>query len=762
MKKLLLLLFLIGFCNISIAQKGSIKGVIMSDNQAVMYINIVLANTTANIKTDITTNTTALKSNLGTSTDSLGKFAIRNIPFGTYQLQISGLGYKTLKTNLKITDSKPITLNLELQADQNQLNEIVVTGTMKEIILSESPVPIQIFTPSFFKKNPTPSLFEALSNINGVRPQLNCAVCNTGDIHINGMEGAYTMVMIDGMPIVSSLSTVYGLSGIPNSLIERVEVVKGAASTLYGSEAVAGLINVITKNPQKAAKFSGDIFTTSQAETNIDLAAKAKIGKATGLFSVNGFYFDNIIDNNRDGFTDITLQKRISLFNKWQFTRKNNRLASVALRYFTENRWGGETNWTESYRGGNVIYGESIYTNRWEMIGNYQLPTSEKLTFSYSLNNHQQNSVYGETSYIADQTVAFGQLVWDKKLHKNHDFLLGLAMRYTYYDDNTPATMSSDNLKPINQPTKTYLPAIFVQDEITLHKNHKLLLGLRYDNNSNHGSILSPRLAYKWSWKDGSAWRLNIGNGFRVVNVFTEDHAALTGARKVEIVQNLKPEQSWNFNLGWQKYYYTSIGNLGFEANAFYTYFSNKIIADYTTDSRKIIYDNLQGYAISQGFAANIDFAFKIPLKIIAGFSVLDVFAMEDGVKIPQMKNSPFSATFTTSYTFEKQRLTIDWTGNCYSPMPLPIQENDFRLANSPWFTIQNIQISKKFYNGLELYGGVKNLFNFVPENPLMRSFDPFNKNITVNNPNNYSFDTSYNYASLQGIRGFLGIRWSF
>jgi outer membrane receptor for ferrienterochelin and colicins len=726
-------------------QTGQVSGTIFSDNLPAMFVNIVLKNTT-----------------LGTTTDSLGKFSIRNIPLGTYQMEISGIGYKTQRTNLKITDSKPIFLKLELQADQNQLQEVVVTGTMKEVILSESPVPIQTFTPAFFKKNPTPSLIEALQNVNGVKPQLNCAVCNTGDIHINGMEGAYTMVMIDGMPIVSSLSTVYGLNGIPNSLIERVEIVKGASSTLYGSEAVAGLINVITKNPQKMPLFSGDIFSTSQAETNIDIATKIKIGKATGLLSANYFHFDKLIDNNNDGFTDLTLQKRLSLFNKWHFARKNNRLASIALRYFYENRWGGQTTWEEKYRGGDEIYGESIFTNRFELIGNYQLPIKEKVVFSYSLNHHDQNSVYGNMPYIANQSIAFGQLTWDKKLHKNHDFLFGLAMRYTYYDDNTPATFSADTLNPLNQPQKTYLPAIFVQDEIALHKNHKILVGLRYDYNSNHGSIFSPRFAYKWTWKDGGIWRFNVGNGFRVVNVFTEDHAALTGARKVEISTKLNPEQSWNFNLGWQKFYYAKKFTLGIDANVFYTYFNNKIIADYFTDSQKIIYDNLNGYAISRGFASNFELDFKFPLKVIAGFTVLDVFQVEDNVKLPQIKASPFSGTFVVSYTFEKQRLTLDWTGNCYSPMPLPVLPDDFRPAYSPWFTTQNIQFTKKLYNGFELYGGVKNIFDFVPEHPLMRPFDPFNKNISVNNPNNYTFDASYNYAPLQGARAFLGARWSF
>ncbi|MGZ5248240.1 MAG: TonB-dependent receptor plug domain-containing protein, partial [Flavitalea sp.] len=147
--------------------------------------------------------------------------------------------------------------------DTANLQQVVVTGTMRTVLKSASPVPVEVYTPRFFMKNPTPALFDALSMINGVRPQLNCNVCNTGDIHINGMEGPYTMILIDGMPIVSSLASVYGLFGIPNSLVDRIEVVKGPASSLYGSEAIGGLINVITKNPLNAPRFFADISSNS-------------------------------------------------------------------------------------------------------------------------------------------------------------------------------------------------------------------------------------------------------------------------------------------------------------------------------------------------------------------------------------------------------------------------------------------------------------------------------------------------------------------
>src|SRR5690606_5683827 len=178
--------------------------------------------------------------------------------------------------------------SVSAQVEQDTLNddvleEIVISGTMKPVLRSENLVPVEVYTPAFLKKNPTSNVFEALKIVIYVRPQVNCSVCNTGDININGLEGAYTFVLIYERLIVCGLSTVYGLSGIPNSLIVRVEVVKGPASSLYGSEAVGGLINIITKNPKNAPLFSADVFGTSWGGVNTDVGLSTKVGKKAHL-----------------------------------------------------------------------------------------------------------------------------------------------------------------------------------------------------------------------------------------------------------------------------------------------------------------------------------------------------------------------------------------------------------------------------------------------------------------------------------------------
>jgi outer membrane receptor for ferrienterochelin and colicins len=755
--KYLFTILLFSILQVSFSQNtSSISGKVSIENQENPQANIQL-----------------LKTNYKTQTDSLGNYKLESIPPGNYKIQISSLGLQTIIKSISVKENQPLILDFELSNDENELNEVVISGTLKAVKRLESAVPVEVYSPVFFKKNPTANIYEALQNVNGVRPQLNCGVCNTGDIHINGLEGPYTAVMIDGMPIVSSLSTVYGLSGIPNSLVERIEIVKGPASSLYGSEAVGGLINIITKSAANAPTFSADVFTTSWLETNVDLGVKFDVGKkATALLGVNYFNYNQRIDNDNDGFTDVTLQDRISVFQKWTFNRKENRLFTIAARGMYEDRWGGDVRWEKKYRGGDEIYGESIYTKRGELIGSYQLPTEEKLVFSFSGNVHYQDSRYGTTSYIANQKIGFAQLTWDKKIGSN-DLLAGIASRYTYYDDNTTST----SLQGQNNPEKTWLPGIFLQDEITLNEKNKILLGLRYDYNSIHGNIITPRFAYKLKFNDNNILRFNAGTGYRVVNLFTEDHAALTGSREVVIANNLNPEKSVNANLNYIKKIYFSSGTfVGIETTAFYTRFSNKIVSDYVTDPNKIIYDNINGYAVSQGISTNIDVNFTNGLKLITGATIMDVSNVQDGVRERPFLTEKFTATWSISYKIDPIDLAIDYTGNLYSPMKLPLlSDTDPRSPNSPWYSLQNIQFTYTGWRNFELYAGIKNLLNFTPKrnNPFLisRTNDPFDKNVeyapngtvlvTPSNPYGLTFDTTYVYGPNQGIRGFFGLRYN-
>jgi outer membrane receptor for ferrienterochelin and colicins len=702
--------------------------------------------------------------------DSTGRFSIDVSP--GVMLTVSAVGFETMRMRARPD------MQVFLIPDRKELEAVVVSGTLKPVTRLESPVPVEIYSPQFLKKNPAPSIFESLQQVNGIRPQLNCSVCNTGDIHMNGLEGPYTMITIDGMPIVSSLASVYGLFGIPTQMIERVEVVRGPASGLYGAEAIGGLINIITKSPEKSPRVSVNLMTTSWLEHNVDLGIGYRLSpKIAAISGVNYFYYGNKQDRNHDQFTDVTLQHRVSAFNKFSFKRKFERKASLAGRLFFEDRWGGDLRWNKGFRGGDSIYGENIETRRWELIGQYQLPVVPKMDLAFSATHHRQHSWYGNVPYFGDQRVYFGQLTWEAPAAHQHQWLAGLAGRYNFYDDNSTATL--DTLTRENNPERRFIPGIFLQDEWKLSPVHTALLGARADHHPAHGVIFTPRFAWKWSLPKNQVFRFNAGTGFRVVNLFTEDHAALTGSRIVEVVQALQPEKSYNANINYTRSIRKGSNSALIELSAWYSHFSNQIIADYTTDPRKIIYDNIAGHSRSMGASINFDLNLHHRLKVIGGFTVQDVAKFEQDERGEKVKQRPmlvenWSGTWLISYSIPGYGLSFDYTGNVYGPMSLPLlSSSDPRPAQSPVWSIQNLQVTKKLGRHFECYGGVKNLLNWTPARgiPFMiaRTHDPFNKKVeyetdgsvkaTAENPYALTFDPAYVYAPNQGRKIFLGLR---
>ncbi len=693
--------------------------------------------------------------------DENGYFSLP-IDTGMIRLKIRYAGTMPLDTVIQCTEF-PCFTEIHLQTDTRLLEEIVISGGWKETERSSSPVSIEIYRPEFLHKNGSQQLFESIQLINGIRPQINCNVCQAGDIHIHGMEGPYTLVTLDGMPLMSGLGTVYGLMGIPLSLIERVEVIKGPASTLFGSEAMAGVINIITQNPRSAPRLSFQASTSTWLESSADLGGTVTLSKHRLMGSISGQYQPLAIDHNNDGFMDQVNLIQGSVWLKYQLERKDYRIFQSMVRYVHENRLGGQMNYTHAMRGSDSVYGESIYTRRGEWLLHYQLPFREQIHFQSSYNIHYQDSWYGNTPYLAMQQTAFHQLYWHKTIGK-HELLAGIAGRWNYYDDNTTATAQEDSLQILNQPSNVYMPGIYFQHQWNLHPAHTLLYGLRLDVHPDHGVVYSPRLNYKFTIKTNHHFRLNVGKGFRVVNLFTEEHAALSGSRQVVLQENLRPEESVNAALQYEGLFSWKKGFMKVESGFFYTHFFNQIIPDYDTDPNLILYRNLSGYGYSRGANMQVEIGLDMGLTFRSGVTLAHVGVYDEKQQkmLPMIHAPLWSGIWVVTYKVPKTQLTIDFSGTWTGPMRLPTQPNDFRPEYSPWFSLANIQVDYSFKNGIQLFGGVKNLFNFIPQHPILRPHDPFDQwvNDPVDNPQGYTFDTSYNYAPLQGIRAFAGLRF--
>jgi outer membrane receptor for ferrienterochelin and colicins len=656
---------------------------------------------------------------------------------------------------------------LQLQAQKDTLikkrlyvEEVVISGKMREMKKIDSPIPIESYQSTFFRKAAVNNLLDATQQITGLRPQINCSVCNTGDIHMNGMEGAYTAILIDGMPVVSSLASIYGLSGIPLSMIDRVEVIKGPSSAIYGSQAMAGVINIITKKTTSGDLVSYESSLTSMQEFSNDLAFRWKLGThIKSLSSISLYNFNKPYDVNKDGFSDLALQNRISLFNK--ITIGKNEEYQMALRYFKEDRWGGQLNWSEQWRGTDSVYGEAINTNRVEVLQNFKINRFIPMDVQSSYVYHQQNSTYGTTQFNANQHLFFVQGVHQYKI-KKQEYEIGSSFNFQHYDDNTVLTRNTvDTSKTI--PLKIVSPGVFVQQQISWSKSWKSLLAWRTDFQQAHGFIHSPRLSIQYKRNEQTQYRLGLGRGFRVVNVFTEDHAALSGDRKIKIAESLNPESSINSFFSIDHLSLLVNATLKTEVHFFYSYFFNRIQANYDEDPNSIIYRNLNGSVESRGVNIRFDLQSEKSWNSQLGITFLDAFERRKNgspEKLVLMFSSLLNINYNFSYQLNRLNTKIDYQVVGYSPMRLPVLPNDYRSEYSPWYALHQVQVTNTTLKRLDVYVALKNIFNFLPSDPLMRPFDPFDKRIHQNNPYQYTFDTTYGYAPMQGRRVLIGLRY--
>lgn len=733
----------------------TISGRILSNDGPIPFANVYLKGTTE-----------------GATSNDAGYFELTTDVEGEQMLQVSALGYKPWQKKLTLSKGKLVDVgDIILEVSSLGLDEVVITGTLKESFISESPVKVEVVTTKFLQRNASTDLVRGISRMNGVQEVVACGVCFTNSISINGLEGPYTAVLIDGSPMYGNLASVYGLNGIPTTMIDRIEVVKGPASTLFGSEAMAGVINVITKDPDKQPLISIDLLGNfPHQEYFVDMTTALKLKR--GALSVGGNYaYVNIFeDKNGDGFSDVVNMDRANLMLKYIYNMRHSKRFTISAKAYYEDRRNGVAAFLNNraykqLRGNDSIYGESIYTYRGELFGSLELPIKENIRLDYSFNWHHQNSYYGSDFYQATQSISYIQALWLRTLGR-HSVSAGATLRYQYYDDNTIATSEQAG----NSKEHQFIPGVFVQDEWRVHEKVTLLAGVRVDHYHSHGVIFSPRFSTKYKPARFSTLRLNFGTGFRVVNLFTEDHAFVSGNREVVIEGALKPERSYNLNLNFNQILAIGRSQAMLDLDGFVTYFTNAIVPDYDTPGQ-IVYANTGGHLLNYGVSATYRQEFAFPLDYNIGGTLQwsdQSFIDDNGKEVfePVQFVPRWSLTGAVNYRIRKIDLEFSYTFTVTGPMSLPevydVDANtgeplaDPRSTLSETFSIHNLQVLKNLPLGFVVYTGVRNLFNYVqPVSPLTGYNDP-NAEVGFSD----HFDTSYAYGPLHGREFYVGVKW--
>lgn len=631
-------------------------------------------------------------------------------------------------------------LEIELEPRWDMLQEAVVTGTLAPVSLMQSPIRVEVLSGEMLNRFPARSVSESLHFMNGIQETYNCGICGTNDIHLNGMEGPYTLILIDGMPVMSALASVYSMNAIPDALVDRIEVIRGPSSAVYGSEAMGGVINIRTRRAQGGRKWFAEAEGTTHGQQDFTLGGSRRWNERSGvLFAANASRNTLIVDENGDGFTDIPLVQRYGGLIKWDRTGRVT--WSAALRPYIEDRWGGQNAWTPEWRGEPGIYGESIRTRRVEATGSAHFPKQWLLEASAVY--HYQDSYYGLMHYLADQQTGFIHL--SRAVQQgNHFFRFGNTHRLSRYRDNSPLFIDE----------RRWIPGVYLQDEWNLPGHWSALIGFRVDSHREHGFVAAPQLNIRYANDKGFTWRLNSGKGFRYVSLFAEDHAALTGSRTVVIEEQLQPEESYTVSSDVSGVFHVGErGVAGCSANGFASRFGNKILPDYDTDPDLLVYRNMDGVGFVKGVNVDAYYSYSSRFRISAGVTWHEVYEREAMVARTWQLFTPRWSSMAALYWKITKRLDITWNMKWIGVMPLPeVEDVISRPLQSEPFALHHAQLRYQSARGLELWVALRNVFDYTQPAPLIGAEDPFAE----------AFDASYIYGPLQGRNGVIGVRYHF
>lgn len=601
---------------------------------------------------------------LGTRADITGHYKLAHLPLGKQIIVVSCEGYKTQEIEITMERGKSNEIFFDLEKDAFNLEQVVVTGTRTPHRIKNVPIRTEVVTAQALKNKNAWNVFEALEGVSGIRVENQCQFCNFTMVRMQGLGAEHTQVLINGQPIYSGLASVYGLEQIGTGDIDRIEVVKGAGSALYGSSAVAGAINIITKEPSLVPSIDADVQFGSYGTNVYNLNGSIRNEKGNIGLNVYAQKIDHgIIDQTSEGNNLDEVKKRDGISDRVASNLHNFGFSLYADNPFfsddrliirgkaiNEKRAGG-TITDDIYKNPFTEGTENITTNRYEAELTYIKPLGEKtnLTFTTAYINHNREatndsylgdykSVHNDSTpevqsmrpYIAKENTLVSTLTLGTQLGR-HNLLLGVQNYmtrlhetglYIVIDDTNPYYKTSYKSTAYKHAHEI---GAFVQDEWNINSKLTVVPGVRLDYHSSGEEYLSdsvvfdkafpktsfkqatvnPRLAIRYNLNNHIALRVNAGTGFRAPYGFSEDLHLCSGSPRVWKSPNLRPEKSYSGNLSADYYghHFQVSGNL------FYTYLKDKIDFNDASSEAQALGYTYQWNNIDDATVAGVEFS---------------------------------------------------------------------------------------------------------------------------------------------------------
>jgi outer membrane receptor for ferrienterochelin and colicins len=682
----------------------------------------------------------------GTATDANGYFELKRPGEKNSGLVVSYIGYRNDTISLS-----PEQQNVEVILDVNAtLEEIEIADRAPGAHISRTDlIATQQITLGELKKAACCNLSESFETNASVDINYSDAITGAKQIKLLGLAGKYSQLQTENIPNLQGLATSYGLSYVPGSWMESIQVSKGTSSVKNGYESVTGQINVEYKKPDNKEKLFLNFFANQagRIEGNINSSIRVSPRWNTAVFG----HISNQstrIDHNNDSFLDDPLFTQVNLFNRWTY-RSDKMDGMWGVKFLAEERKGGQAGYyTSNEPSANGLYGTKVKTNRLEIsskTGFFLDRPQTSIGWINSFIYHDMNSFFGLNTYQGTQYHYYSNLMFQTYIRNtNHTITTGLSYKMDDYNE-----MLNDSAF---QRTE-HVPGAFFEYTWIIPDKFTVLAGIRGDYDNLYGFFITPRLHLKYNITKKTVMRASAGKGSRTANVIAENLSLLATARQFDFMERLRMEQAWNYGLNLTQYLDIMGKELSVNAEFYRTDFTNQVIVDKEESISRIMVYNLDGKSYANTFQVELKYELIPRMDITAAFRYNDVKMTIDQVLMREPLVNKYKGLFSVSYATNLKKwqfdVTAQFNGSARIPSTEQLPEEYQMPAYSPVYTILNAQVTK-FYKRWEIYLGGENLTNYTQHQPIIASDDPFGP----------YFDASNIWGPISGIKIYAGVRF--
>ena len=740
------IIYLLLLCPIILFSQDKISGVILEANENNEPIGLPGANVYW------------LDTTVGAVTDIDGKFTIPYQPSYT-KLVVSYVGFKT--DTLTITAPKYI--EHWLQPTSN-LDEVTVTSrkqaTAKSYLKAQNIITV---SSDELLKAACCNLSESFETNPSIDVNFADAISGTRQIKMLGLTSPYLLIATENIPSIRGASQAYGLSFIPGTWVESIQITKGAGSVVNGYESIAGQINAELQKPSKDNSFFLNLYgaTSERLELNTHLNTKVSDKWHTGLY-LHGSKQSKRHDVNDDGFMDMPIYNQINVMNRWQYTNPEKGFVSfINFKFLNDEKQTGQVDFNpDTDKLTTNAWGSEIDTRRYEVSAklgyvNPEIPY-QSLGVQMAFSSHNQDSYFGLNEYEILHNSVYANAIYNSIISDSrHKIKTGLSYTYDHYDEMVNA---------VDYGRNEYSAGAFFEYAYDNLEALNLTVGLRIDSHNLLGTFVTPRVHARYTPWEKSALRASFGRGKRSANIFTENQKMFATSRSINIlntsgeVYGLDPEIAWNYGISFLQGFNLFDRKADFTVDYYRTDFQNQVVVDYE-NPQEVNFYNLDGASYANSFQAEFNYNAFEHFDLRLAYKFYDVQTQYSSGKQPKPLTPKHRLFANASYethmnentgSLWKFDATYNWLGeqrfSSTEANPVQYQVSEY----TPTIGTLNAQVTKVFSRKFEVYLGGENITNVKQDHPILGADDPFGSN----------FDTTFVYGPIFGSNYYAGLRF--